>query len=602
MSFSELKLIEPLCRALAAEGYSDPTPIQQKAIPEVLAGRDLLGCAQTGTGKTAAFALPLLQRLAAEKKDPRIRALVLAPTRELASQIGERIYAYGKHLGLRHTIVFGGVSQFHQARALRPPPPILVATPGRLLDLCQQRLIDLSKVEILVLDEADRMLDMGFIHDVKKVVAMTPKTRQTLFFSATMPPDIVQLVKTILTDPVRIDVAPTLKTAERVEQSVFHVSRTEKRNLLERLLRDPAIERVLVFTRTKRGASRVAEQLDRAGIAADAIHGDKTQGARERALNAFRRGHTRVLVATDIAARGIDVDGVSHVVNYDLPHVPESYVHRIGRTGRAGASGVAFSFCDPEERSMLVGIERLIGKRLPAAERPPALPPSEAPAAPATDAFARERPSSDAAGRDANRDSNRDANRDRGPRPRSDAPPRDGGSRFAPRDPRPSGNGGSRGGYSSDGPRQRDAGPPRENRGYRAEPRGPRPGDAPRSFSNGDAPRGPRPNGDAPRGYSNGDAPRNPRPSAPPPAGSPRADGDRRPQRADVRTEGYGFAPNAGSWKHAELRASVPAERATPVVVNPPRPTTPPSEDRGGSPDLGRRRRRRTRYAGPPGN
>jgi ATP-dependent RNA helicase RhlE len=601
MLFSELMLIEPLCRALAAEGYSEPTPIQQKAIPDVLAGRDLLGCAQTGTGKTAAFALPLLQRLAAEKKDPRIRALILAPTRELAAQIGERIYAYGRHLGLRHTVVFGGVSQFHQARALRPtPPPIVVATPGRLLDLCNQRLIDLSKVEILVLDEADRMLDMGFIHDVKKVVAMTPKTRQTLFFSATMPPDIVALVKTILTDPVRVDVAPTLKTAERVEQSVFHVSRTEKRNLLERLLRDPAIERVLVFTRTKRGASRVAEQLDRAGIAADAIHGDKTQGARERALNAFRRGHTRVLVATDIAARGIDVDGVSHVVNYDLPHVPESYVHRIGRTGRAGASGIAFSFCDPEERSMLVGIERLIGKRLPIAERPPALPPGEASAAPApaTDAYARERPASDGAGRDANRD----ANRDRGPRPRSDAPPRDNGPSFAPRDNRQHPNNGSRGGYSNDrqssysndGPRNRDGGPPRsfsnagpprsDNRGYGGPPRG-------ESRGYGGPPRDARPRDEAPR---------NARPSAPPPAGSPRSDGDRRPQRA----EGYGFAPNAGSWKHAELRASVPAERApgAAIPVNPTRPVTPPSEDRSGSPDLGRRRRRRTRYAGPPGN
>jgi ATP-dependent RNA helicase RhlE len=367
MLFSELKLAEPLLRALAAEGYERPTPIQEKAIPEVLAGRDLLGVAQTGTGKTAAFSLPVLQRLSSNPKAPAIRALVLSPTRELAAQIGDRVAAYGKHLGLRHAVVFGGVSQFHQVRALKPQPAVLVATPGRLLDLCSQKLVDLSRVEILVLDEADRMLDMGFIHDVRKIVAMTPKTRQTLFFSATMPQEIVSLARSILTDPVRVDVAPATKTADTVRQSVYFVPRPEKRHLLVRLLRDPVIERVLVFTRTKHGASRVAHQLGRAGINADAIHGDKTQGARERALAGFRRGTTRVLVATDIAARGIDVDGVSHVVNFDLPMTPDSYVHRIGRTGRAGASGTALSFCDEEERALLTGIERLIGRRIPVA-------------------------------------------------------------------------------------------------------------------------------------------------------------------------------------------------------------------------------------------
>jgi len=368
MSFSELKLIEPLCRALESEGYEEPTPIQAKAVPVVLDGRDLLGCAQTGTGKTAAFVLPILQRLAATRRANGIRALVLAPTRELAAQIEERVSAYGRHLGIRHTVVFGGVSQNRQMRTLRPPPAILVATPGRLLDLCSQRLVDLSTVETLVLDEADRMLDMGFIKDVRRIVSLTPASRQTLFFSATMPKDIVELARSILKDPVRIDVAPASRTPPKVTQSVYFVARADKRRLLERLLRGADIDRALVFTRTKRGASRVARLLDSAGIRADAIHGDKTQGARERALSGFRRGTTRVLVATDIAARGIDVDGVSHVINYDLPDAAESYVHRIGRTGRAGASGIAVSFCDQDERGVLRDIERLMGARVPVAE------------------------------------------------------------------------------------------------------------------------------------------------------------------------------------------------------------------------------------------
>jgi ATP-dependent RNA helicase RhlE len=382
MSFRDLQLIEPLLRALAAEGYDTPTPIQERAIPSVLSGQDLLGCAQTGTGKTAAFSLPVLQRLAETRVQGRIRALVLSPTRELASQIGERIGAYGKHLGMRHAVIFGGVSQFHQVRALKPLPAIVIATPGRLLDLCQQRLIDLSQIEILILDEADRMLDMGFIHDVKKIVAMTPKSRQTLFFSATMPPDIAQLAKSILKDPVRIDVAPATKSADTVQQSVYLVSKASKRALLEHVLLDPSIERVLVFSRTKHGASRIAGQLAKANIESGAIHGDKTQGARERALAEFRAGKIRVLVATDIAARGIDVDGVTHVVNFDLPEVPESYVHRIGRTGRAGKSGVAFSFCDFEERELLRAIERTLGKKIAVVGEHPFTTGADVPGAP----------------------------------------------------------------------------------------------------------------------------------------------------------------------------------------------------------------------------
>ena len=367
MSFSELSLIEPLRRALETERYTRPTPIQEKAIPVVLDGRDLLGCAQTGTGKTAAFVLPILQRLAAEPGRRGIRALVLAPTRELAAQIDERVAAYGRHLGIRHTVVFGGVSQFRQVRALERRPSILVATPGRLLDLANQRLVDLSMVSVLVLDEADRMLDMGFVKDVRRIVAMTPTTRQTLLFSATMPKDIVDLARSILKDPMRIDVAPAARTPDKVQQSVYFVARADKRQLLERLLRARDVDRALVFTRTKRGASRVARLLDGAGIRAGAIHGDKTQGARERALAEFRRGTTPVLVATDIAARGIDVEGVSHVINYDMPDAAESYVHRIGRTGRAGATGIALSLCDHDERGVLRDIERLMGARVPIA-------------------------------------------------------------------------------------------------------------------------------------------------------------------------------------------------------------------------------------------
>jgi ATP-dependent RNA helicase RhlE len=363
-SFSDLGVAEPVCRALQAEGYDLPTPIQAQAIPHLLLGRDLLGIAQTGTGKTAAFALPILQRLAANRTRPAprsARVLVLTPTRELAAQIGDSFRTYGRHLGLKHTVVFGGVGQQPQVDALIRGIDILVATPGRLLDLLNQRHVRLDAVETFVLDEADRMLDMGFIRDVRKIVALLPKRRQTLLFSATMPSDIGRLAGEILSDPIRVEVTPSATTVERVEQRVYFVDASQKRALLAEILKDPGLARVIVFTRTKHGANRVTEQLARGGVVAEAIHGNKSQTARQRALEGFRRGRARVLVATDIAARGIDIDGVTHVVNFEIPNVPESYVHRIGRTARAGASGIALSFCASEERAYLRDIERLTG-------------------------------------------------------------------------------------------------------------------------------------------------------------------------------------------------------------------------------------------------
>ncbi len=365
--FTPLGLRPELTRALADEGYTIPTPIQERAIPAALDGRDLLCCAQTGTGKTAAFVLPTLQNLAKVARTGRIRALVLTPTRELAAQIGERTGAYGKHLRLTHTVIYGGVGQRAQEDAIRRRPDVVVATPGRLLDLLEQRIVTLEGVEVLVLDEADRMLDMGFIHDVKRVLARLPAVRQTLLFSATVPPAVRGLAEGLLRNPVEIAVTPQSTTAETVRQSVHHVARSDKRALLERILKGEGAERVIVFTRTKHGANRLSDQLERAGIGSAAIHGNKSQGARERALEGFRAGSTQVLVATDIAARGIDVDAVSLVVNYDLPNVPESYVHRIGRTGRAGATGAAVSFCDETERSLLVDIERMLRGRIPVA-------------------------------------------------------------------------------------------------------------------------------------------------------------------------------------------------------------------------------------------
>ena len=365
--FSELGLAEPIQHALNSREHINPTPIQARAIPELLSGRDVLGIAQTGTGKTAAFALPILHRLSKGKRlrGPRNpRALILAPTRELAIQIGEEFRAYGKQLHVRHAVIFGGVNQRPQVRALRQGIDVLVATPGRLLDLMGQRELKLSHVEFFVLDEADRMLDMGFVRDVRKIVATLPAQRQSLLFSATMPNDVAKLAGEILSDSVRVEVTPQATPVERVQQNVYHIAAADKVSLLAKILSDPALSRVIVFARTKHRANRVADKLSRSGVSAEAIHGNKSQGARQRALNRFRTGHARVLVATDIAARGIDVSGVTHVINYELPNEPESYVHRIGRTARAGAEGVALSFCDPGERDYLRGIERLIKHRL----------------------------------------------------------------------------------------------------------------------------------------------------------------------------------------------------------------------------------------------
>jgi ATP-dependent RNA helicase RhlE len=375
LNFEQLNLIEPILLALKNEGYTHPTPIQQQAIPVVLQGNDLLGCAQTGTGKTAAFAIPILQLLHQNKNAVRgtrpIKALILTPTRELAIQIDESFASYGKNLDIRHTVVFGGVSQVPQVNALRNGVDVLIATPGRLLDLIDQRVINLSQLEMFVLDEADRMLDMGFIHDVKKVITKIPAKRQTLFFSATMPPEIAKLANTILNQPVKAEVTPVSSTAEKITQAIYHVDKMNKKSLLLHVLENNDIGSVLVFTRTKHGADKVVKDLKRANIQAEAIHGNKSQNARQRALTMFKGGELKVLVATDIAARGIDVDDLSHVINYELPNVPETYVHRIGRTGRAGASGIALSFCDAEERVYLKDIQKLIGQTLPVANDHP---------------------------------------------------------------------------------------------------------------------------------------------------------------------------------------------------------------------------------------
>lgn len=373
MQFAELQLMEPLLRVLRAVGYTEPSPIQAQAIPHILAGRDLLGCSQTGTGKTAAFALPILQRLALNRPEGRlrVRTLVLSPTRELAVQIGESFDTYGKYLNIRQVTLFGGVNQNAQIARVQRGAEILVATPGRLLDLISQGYISLNHLEILVLDEADRMLDMGFIHDVRRIVALLKGTRQTLLFSATMPNDIRGLADNILTNPVNIAVTPVASTVEVIDQSIYFVEKADKPALLQYLLRDQTMRRVLIFTRTKHGADKVALQLARASINAGVIHGGRSQTARQNALLAFKTGASRILVATDIAARGIDVDDVTHVINYDLPNEPESYVHRIGRTGRAGASGIAYSFCDTEERAYLVDIERLTQQHITVAPNSP---------------------------------------------------------------------------------------------------------------------------------------------------------------------------------------------------------------------------------------
>ena len=367
MTFKELDLLEPILNALEKKGYSTPTPIQQQAIPIILSGSDIMGCAQTGTGKTAAFAIPILQSLFKTQKNEgrrKIRSLILTPTRELAIQIEENIKDYGSNLNLRHAVIFGGVNQTNQINRLKSGIDILVATPGRLLDLQQQGYIDLRSLEVFVLDEADRMLDMGFIHDVKKVLKLIPAKRQTLFFSATMPKEIKTLASTMLTNPQQVVVTPVSSTAEKIEQELYHVVTAKKKDLLLHILGEKTINFVLIFTRTKHGADRVVKILSRANIKAAAIHGNKSQNARQNALNNFKNRTIQVLVATDIAARGIDIDELELVINYDIPNIPETYVHRIGRTGRAGASGKALSFCDVEEQPYIRSIEKLIGLRI----------------------------------------------------------------------------------------------------------------------------------------------------------------------------------------------------------------------------------------------
>ncbi|WP_109698363.1 DEAD/DEAH box helicase [Chitinophaga deserti] len=383
MSFEKLGLISPILRALETQGYSTPTPIQEQAIPVVLEKRDLLACAQTGTGKTAAFAIPILQLLTKEKEaaqapDRHIKTLILTPTRELAIQIAENIRDYGVHTGIKHLVIFGGVSAQAQIDGLKRGIDILIATPGRLLDLWQQGHINLHYIRQFVLDEADRMLDMGFIHDVKRVITKLPAKRQTLFFSATMPDEIAGLANSILSNPVKVAVTPVSSTAEKVEQQLFYTDKNNKRKLLVHVLQDASIISALVFTRTKHGADRVAKDLNKAGITASAIHGDKSQNSRQRALTDFKAGRIRVLVATDIAARGIDVDNLSHVINYEIPNVPETYVHRIGRTGRGGASGIALSFCEDEERPYVKDIVKLIKQQIPVVTDHP-FPASEVP-------------------------------------------------------------------------------------------------------------------------------------------------------------------------------------------------------------------------------
>ena len=367
--FNDLNLVEPIQRALVSEGYTKPTPIQEQAIPELLQGKDLLGCAQTGTGKTAAFALPILQNLASEKplkKEKRqIKALVVAPTRELAIQIGDNFKKYSANLRLKTLMVYGGVSQHPQTKQLKRGVDILVATPGRLLDLIQQGHISLKNVQHFVLDEADLMLDMGMIDDVKKIVKYIPNNRQTMLFSATMPNAIEKLTKSILKDPIKVEITPVTSTAEKIKQEVYFVDKGNKTNLLIHLLKDDAVESALVFSRTKHGADKIVGSLGKAGFSAQAIHGNKTQKARQRALNNFKERRTKILVATDIAARGIDISELSHVINYNLPEVPETYVHRIGRTGRSGHSGVAISFSDHEEKSLLRNVQKLIDKDIP---------------------------------------------------------------------------------------------------------------------------------------------------------------------------------------------------------------------------------------------
>lgn len=372
LNFTDLHLIEPIAKAIKEEGYTTPTPIQQKSIPEILKGRDFLGCAQTGTGKTAAFAIPILQNLSKNRTPGKnIKALILTPTRELAIQIEENIKAYGKYLPLKHLVIFGGVKQGSQEAALRKGVDILVATPGRLLDFVAQGIISLKNLEIFVLDEADRMLDMGFVHDVKKVIKLLPQKRQTLFFSATMPTEIQKLADSILNNPLKVEITPVSSTAETIKQSIYFVEKEDKLNLLTHILKNDISDSVLVFSRTKHGADKIARKLQGNNISTEAIHGNKSQNARQNALNNFKSGRTRVLVATDIAARGIDIDELKYVINFELSDVSETYVHRIGRTGRAGAEGTSISFVDGLDLLNLKNTEKLIGMKIPVVKNHP---------------------------------------------------------------------------------------------------------------------------------------------------------------------------------------------------------------------------------------
>ncbi|MEM6346575.1 MAG: DEAD/DEAH box helicase [Bacteroidota bacterium] len=421
MTFDQLGVIAPILKSLDEEGYTHPTPIQEQAIPVLLQGRDLLGCAQTGTGKTAAFAIPIIQQLCEDPdrndRHRKIKALVVTPTRELAIQIGESFRKYGKYTGLRSTVIFGGVKQGEQVRALKRGIDILVATPGRLLDLMNQGYIKLNQVEYSVLDEADHMLDMGFIHDIRRIVAYLPEERQSLFFSATMPPEIVKLSKKILGNPKRITIRPEQATAERVDQAIYFVPKKRKVKLLLHLFKEEHEgETTLVFSRTKYGADRIVKTLKKKGIAAEAIHGNKSQNARQRALKNFKSGRTQVLVATDIAARGIDVSGLPLVINYDLPNVPETYVHRIGRTGRAAASGLALSFCQADEKPYLRSIQRLIDQRIKVIEEHPFLETPEEAAAAAEEA--KNAPPKENRSRRGNHPRSRNRNRNRSKNPR----------------------------------------------------------------------------------------------------------------------------------------------------------------------------------------
>lgn len=565
MRFDDLKLSEAVLRAVHAEGYETPTPIQQKAIPHVLAGKDLLGCAQTGTGKTAAFALPILSRMGPQGPTEGVRepgapgraeaphatptassahrhprVLVLTPTRELAVQIGESFTTYGKFTGLRAGLIFGGVSQSGQERMLRAGVDVLVATPGRLMDMMNQRLVNLTAIEVFVLDEADRMLDMGFIADIRKVIARLPVQRQNLLFSATMPAEIKRLADGILRHPVHVAVTPVSSTAERVEQSVYHVERRSKPALLLHLLdTDRKIQRVLIFTRTKHGADRLARGLEKHNVLAEAIHGNKSQNQRQRALDTFKQGQSRVLVATDIAARGLDIEMVSHVINYELPNIAESYVHRIGRTGRAGESGVAISFCDPEERDFLRDIERVIGNRIPVATLPAEI------GASAATTFGQER------------DSDRRALQGGGGGGRSRSGG-GGGGRGRPerRESRP----------SSSGSAHRPAAAPRPAQGHAARPaERPAPqwrseGGRPTPDSRGQAPARPTSSGSTARPSGSPASSRRPghdtatRGSSSPAAGQYSRDSGARPQsRGPART--------GGSWSSGESQSGGPEQR-----------------------------------------